>query len=110
MFSKVRMLIVPVVASVALWCSAGQSTTDDIVQQDVSSLNMEEGAADGYWGGFAGTFYGGLFCGAYPYLPYCMTGCAYPYVDYGLGWGFGGGWGRGWGGGWGRGWRGWGRR
>lgn len=72
--STVRSLILPLLASIALWCSAGISNTTD-----TSELNLEDGISDGF-----ASYWNTFYCQVYPLDPTCASGALNPY--YGPAW------------------------
>ena len=88
MMSTIRILLLPLAISAALWCSSGFSTSYDLA--DDAELNLGDGASDGFFSSYWNTFY----CQVYGCDPACTSAAPNPYFgpawynfNYG-GWGF----------------------
>ena len=88
MMSTIRILLLPLAMSTALWCSTGISSSYELA--DTANLNLSDGASDGFFTSYWNTFY----CSIYISDPACASAAPNPYFgpawynfNYG-GWGF----------------------
>ena len=86
MMSTIRILLLTLATSIALWGTPGFSNTE--IANDISDLNLGEGVSDAY------TYWNTFFCQVYPGDPACAASAPNPYYgpawynfNYG-GWGF----------------------